>query len=602
MRALPTRRLPGRATLLYAIAMLALAAPFAVVAARYLATSRPVFLGDDLALVDLHVRDALHWQQDLGPFDRFGWNHPGPAVYYLLSVSARILGSGARSEFVGAIVLNLLAALGTVWVVRRRAGALAALWCATCLGVLGVVLGSTSPGATTLSESPLGALVTPWNPDIVIFPLVLFCVLAAAGASGSTVSLLGAALVGSFAVQTNVSTLPLVVVLLGAAALWRLISKVSRRSDLHGRTSPAAGEPAAEAETEPPDAPHTELSDEEGGRPLAGPGALGRRSGSRALLGVAGCAVLVVMWLPPLVQQFADRRGNFTLIWRFFTASHPTVSLPHAFWAALAADSEVAFGVAQEMSSRRLGQPHLREAVVLALLLIVAVAAVLIGARRRQGFACALGVASLLGFAVAIESVTRIVGPVYGYLIVWEVAVPVAALIGLGSAVLALDEAALGRRMRRGLGHGHDRRPRALDVATAALVGLTVLVGSLLTVEACDIPPLQRASDPTVAAAWKLVSAHVRPGREHVFVGDAGTSIQGLFTFFGLVDQLQEHGYHPRVSSLWATQVGPHYVSDNREPLQIVLYPPSGRAGQTNGYIGHTQYADIRVAPGPPTP
>lgn len=584
MRALPVRGHPTRASVLTALASLALIVPFAVVAIRYAVTPGTVYLSDDLALVDLHVRDALHWQQQLGPFDRFGWAHPGPAVFYLLSVFARILGSGARAEFVGAIVINLLAALATIWVVRRRAGPLPALWCSVCLGVLAAVLGSTSAGATTLSESPLGALVTPWNPDVVIFPLVLFCVLAAAGASGSVLSLLGATLVGSFVVQTNFSTLPIAAIFLVAAAAWASVVKVlqRRRSEAQAERIPKPRDPL------------------EASAGLTGPVAvsLGRRWPSQILLGAAGTVLLVVMWIPPLVQQFTHRPGNLTLIWRFFTSSHPTVSISHSLWAVLAVDAELPFGVAQEMSSRRLGQAHPREVLVLVLVLLVGALALLLGNRRRAPWSAALGAGSLLGLVVAVASVTRIVGPVYGYLIVWEVAVPLAALIGLGSAVLWTETAVRAAVPDRSA----VRAARASGTVPAALVVLTVVVGSLLTVETSDVPPLQRASDPTVAAAWRLVSEHVRPGREHIFVGDAGTNIDGLFTFFGLVDQLQEHGYHPRVSPLWSTQVGPQLVSDNREPLQIVLYPPSARARAMSGYIGQTRYADIRVAPGPPTP
>jgi hypothetical protein len=38
----------------------------------------------DAAIIELDVRNALDGGQLLGPYSRFGWNHPGPAYFYLL--------------------------------------------------------------------------------------------------------------------------------------------------------------------------------------------------------------------------------------------------------------------------------------------------------------------------------------------------------------------------------------------------------------------------------------------------------------------------------------------------------------------------------------
>lgn len=598
------RRVFESVSLLDLLGVLALVVPFAVVGLRYVATSKAVYLSDDLALLDLHVRDALHWRQQLGPFDRFGWNHPGPAVFYLMSIGARIIGSGARSEFVSAIVMNLLAAIATVWVVRRRSGAWAALWCSSCLGLLALVLASSSPGSTTTSEGPLGALVSPWNPDVVIFPMVLFCVLAAAGASGSWLSLLGAVIVGSFVVQTNLSTFVIVGVLMIVATVWALLQATRTRSSRARPVEPAS----AERRSEPPGS-RGEVRD-----------VVGRQHWPAVVVTSLGVVVLVLMWIPPVVQQLTNRTGNMTLIWRFFTSPHKAVSVYHALWAVLAADSELAFGVAQEMSSRRLGDPHGTEVLMFVLLLLASALCIALGVRRRRSFAATIGVGSLVGFVLAVVSVTRIVGPVYGYLIVWMVSLPVATLIAVGVLLFDTDRtvawasappsaeanpARAGSRLAPRFGSRLDSRFDSRlggTLTRTILVVLAVTVGTILTVETARIPPLERASDPTVSQAFGLVSRHLRPGPRHVFVGDAGTTIEGLFTFFGLVDVMQEHGYHPRVSPLWSTQVGPSYLSDDLEPVQVVLYPPSPKIRRMRGYIGSVRNADIVVAPGPPLP
>ncbi|HEX4540218.1 MAG TPA: hypothetical protein VH112_08220 [Acidimicrobiales bacterium] len=540
---------PTRSTLLTLAAVLTLAVPFAVIIVRFLADTRHVYLPDDLALIDLHVRDAIHWHQQLGPFDRFGWSHPGAAYFYLLSIPARVLGAGARADFVGATLINALSALSVVWIVRRRSGPVAALWAALCLGLLAFVLASTNPGAITFSEGPLGALVSPWNPDVVIFPLVLFGVLCAAGASGSVLSLLGAALLGSFVIQTNFATLGLVVVLLGLALVAAVVRNLRAR-----RSSP-------------------------------GPGPLWRSVPAPWVL-VAGLALLVLIWVPPVLQQLGNHPGNLTLIWRFFTAHHTPLSFGVGLWSVVTVDGILAFGVPTEMTPFELGDPRHHAAVVLAVVLSLGVAAIAVGLRRRRQLGADLGVVSLIGLVVAVFSVTRIVGLVFGYLVIWEIAVPVLGLIGLGVAVLGTSHAPAPAEAPQQAGWW-----RRLPAAT--LVALAGLVTAALSLEMVHLPSLQRASDPDVAAAWKEVGAHLRPGDKPVFVGDQGTPLLGVFTFFGLINELDARGYEPRVNAFWPNQVGTIRLSKGGEPVGIVLYPPSPSVESMPGYIGHTTYADI---------
>ncbi len=540
---------------LLALGVAALMVPFGVVAIRYLIAPGHVFLSDDLALIDLHTRDALHWQQSLGPFDRFGWNHPGPAYFYVLSILARIAGPGAQAMFAGAAIWNLAIALACVWLVAHRNGAAAAAWCTVSLIGLAAVMGATGTAATTTSESPLGALVSPWNPMVVIFPLVLFGLLCADGAQVRAVSLLGAALVGSFAVQTNLSTLPLVAVGLVAASvnrvvLWRRGRAVS--------PSPPSGK---------------------GGFPV---------------LGMVASAVLVLVWLPPLVQQFTTHPGNLTRIWRFFTSPHAGHALGAGFWSVLAVDGVSVHGMSSVMGSS-LGKGRPGDLVFLAALVALGWVGVTIGGRRGALLARALGWGSLLGAAAVAVSVTRIVGPVYGYLVVWEIAVPAIGLIGVGIAIF-------GNRVGFSDGTGPTSATWALPVrAMVYLACLMVLAGSLLTVETARAPALSRASDPTVAQAWRVISAHLQPSSRTIYLNAASRlSLRGIFTYFGVFNELQERGYHPRVSWFWGAEVGPTYISNGKEPLQILLYPARTPRRLIPGYLGNAGDVEVALVPGPP--
>ena len=146
-------------------------------------------LADDLALIDLHTRRALTWKQQLGVFDHYGWNHPGPSYFYLLSVVYRVLGSGAKSMFVGRNADQRLCAIACVAVVRRRSTPARALWASVWIcGLIALFAASvTWPRPTRVG--PVG-LVSPWNPMVVTFPLLLTILLCAASFDRSGLSLL----------------------------------------------------------------------------------------------------------------------------------------------------------------------------------------------------------------------------------------------------------------------------------------------------------------------------------------------------------------------------------------------------------------------------
>jgi hypothetical protein len=535
------------------------AVPFAIGLVR-LATApgSHLTLPDDLALIDLHTREALRWQQQLGVFDHNGWNHPGPAYFYLLSVVYRVLGSGARSLFVGATLVNALAAVGCVAVVRRRAGPARALWASVWVGVLGVLLVATGPGSTTYSEGGLGALVSPWNPTVVIVPLLLLVLLCAASFARSGLSLLGAVLVGSFIVQTNISCLPVVAaVLVVAAAGWVATVVRDRRT----------------------------------GRP---PGPPDRR---RRAIGwtVAGVVVLVVMWAPPVIQQLTNHPGNLTLIERFFSSNHAGKSLGQALWSLVAVEGILVGGTAEVMGSFLGGSPaHAALAVVATVAVVgVAVALVVAGIRGRARFATALGALGLVGTVATVVSADRVVGPIFGYLVVWAVAVPVAVLIGVGMLPWARPRSASGRPLAAG------------DGARLVLAAVAVVVGVVLSIGVATLPALATVSDPVVGKLTAMVTPVLAPGAT-VFVGDNGfedarcaPQLIPTEEFIGLVNQLDARGYHPKVNAFWQAQFGPGYQSDGREPAQVELSQWTPASPDLPGYRGRVGEIAVTVSATP---
>jgi hypothetical protein len=536
-------------SLITGLAFAVVAVPFGIAVIRLLAApGGHVYLPDDLALIDLHTRRALQWKQQLGVFDHNEWNHPGPSYFYLLSVAYRILGSGAKAMFVGATLINAGAALACVGVVRRRASPARALWAAAWLCVLASLLAAVGPGSVAYSEGALGGLVSPWNPMVVIFPLVLLLLLCAGAMDRSVLSLVGALVVGSFVIQTNVSALPMVVVAVVAGAVaWVVTVVVDRRHHL---------------------------------------GTAGTSRGVWVWSAVGG-AVFVLMWLPPVIQQLTNHPGNFTLLYRFFTAPDPGHSLQAGLNALVAVDGIVTVGPSEVMHASAAATPH-HQALVVAttvVLLLVAAVTALVGWRQRLRFATGLGLLGLAGSVTLVWSVTHLEGHPYGYLVVWAVAVPLSSLIGLGMLrwpwSLTVSPPPSARRLPL-TSVGWVR-------TTACLVAVAVSV--VVCVRVVAIPALAAESDPQVGQLRALVVPSLTQGST-VFVNDSGAGANAdsrlldVEKFIGLVNLLDQGGYHPKVNHVWRAEFGPGFEADGHEQRSIELSTWTPSSPGSTGYLG----------------
>lgn len=355
--------------------------PFAVVAVGALASRREIVPGADFALIDMAARRAQRWHQLLGVFDRYGWHHPGPAYLYVVSFLLRVTGPahGAQAQVAAAAVIAGAAAVGTVvvcaglWPAERRARAAAAAAVVTAaVAVVGRAL-----------------LADPWNPYVVVLPLLLTIVLAVAAARGSASALAAVVVVGSFAVQSDIGTAPPVALALIGASGGFAVSR--RRGDRTVTRGPA---------------------DRSWGVPVA--------------LLVVGAA----MWIPVLVEQVSGSPGNLTLLWRFFTAAHA-----HA-------GAGVGAGVTgfEQASLVGVSPPALALDlhpgwVAFAVSLAAAAAAVVFCRWRRQPVATAVAAAGGLGTLAGLVAGAQIVGPPFGYLLAWTVAPAIAVVLAVALAV-----------------------------------------------------------------------------------------------------------------------------------------------------------------------
>jgi hypothetical protein len=175
-----------------------------VAGVRLVLAARPWYPLGDLAIIELTTRDVGHHQVLLGPYSRFGWHHPGPAMFVLLATPYRLLGRSS-GLMLGAVLINLAAAAGVVMVVAREGGERALRFALPVLGLLLVALGAER-------------LRDPWNPSLAIVAVALFVLAAWRLAGGTRWWLPVAVALGSAVVQTHVGYLLTVVAVLAVAS------------------------------------------------------------------------------------------------------------------------------------------------------------------------------------------------------------------------------------------------------------------------------------------------------------------------------------------------------------------------------------------------
>jgi hypothetical protein len=280
-----------------------------------------------------------------------------------------------------------------------------------------------------------------------------------------------------------------------------------------------------------------------------------------------------------------------TLIYRFFTAGHPGPTLAESLRSVVAVYGVLLVGPSEVMSSYLGHAPQHGVAAVTATVVALLIGAVTttVGVRQRNRFAAALGVLGLVGFAAMVVAVSHVVGIVYGYLVVWAVAVPVATAIGMGMVRLPLTRAA------------HRRASwTSLPAPRMVLCLLGVVASMVLCVRVVAIPALASASDPRVGRLTSLVvPALDRHGT--VFVNDSGAGVTlgsrliDVERFIGLVNQLDQRGYHPTVNRLWKPQFGPGFEATGTEERSVELATWTPSSSLKPGYLGRVGDLSVTV-------
>jgi hypothetical protein len=348
-------------------------APLVVAGVRLgLARHRPWYPLGDLAIIELVTRDVGHHPVLLGPYSRFGWHHPGPAMFFMLTPPYRLLGGTAFALLASAVAVNLAAATGIVVAVARGAGARSLRWALPVLGLLFAALGASR-------------LQDPWNPSLGILGVAFFVLAAWRVACGGRWWLPVVAAVGSALVQTHVGFLLTVAAVLVVAVAMAV------------RTS--------------------------GWAPLRRPA-------------VAGLGAGAVLWAAPLWEQATRSPGNATLLARYVSGAEPSwtaadglrvaVTRFGALPAHLVGASSVPDPHALDGASPWWG----------VLTLAGLAAATVAARRRGAGGPLRLAVLTWVVLGTAATTAARVQGPLHDWIIEWMAVGSFLAWLVIGWVVL----------------------------------------------------------------------------------------------------------------------------------------------------------------------
>jgi hypothetical protein len=221
----------------------------------------------DLAMTELYVRDVASPHVPLlGLVGRIGTvgaekgAHPGPISFYSLWPFYQLFGASAWALLAATACVHIAATATALWIAVRRGGFALALGVGAVVVALMAFLGPS-------------VMTQPWNPYMPLLWWIVFVLAVWSVSCGDVVCLPVAAFAASFCVQTHVSYAALV----GGGVIFATVYLIAqwRRGDHDARM-----------------------------RILR-------------MSGLAG-AISVVLWLPPIWQQFTTDDGNMSIVWRYF--------------------------------------------------------------------------------------------------------------------------------------------------------------------------------------------------------------------------------------------------------------------------------------------
>ena len=360
--------------------------PFAVLLVRLV--HGPSFSTSDLANIELRVREVGSRHTPLvGVYSRYGWNHPGPLLFYALAIPYVIFGSNARALLAGAVLLNASAVAGAALLLWRRGGVAAVALGLVVLAVLLRALGGS-------------VLVFPWNPYVIVLPMFLLGLLVWSIACRDHWLVPAAVAVASFLVQSHVGTTVAAAAMVAVAVTALLIDW--------------------------------------------------RRGQAPAFVAVlmTSLAVGIALWLPPLVDQF-DGSGNLGDLWHYWTTKHtPTVGYGTAARIVSNQLSLPAPWITRH-ETFNIHTGGVEPAWHFPFALVLLLAATVVAWMRRDRTAFTLAVVAVTFIGAAFVSVAHVVDAPFPYIVRWTWCAGALAWLAVGWMTVALLQTVRAPTVRR---------------------------------------------------------------------------------------------------------------------------------------------------------
>ncbi|MEW6138747.1 MAG: hypothetical protein AB1733_10985 [Thermodesulfobacteriota bacterium] len=353
----------------------------------------------DRALLELKTINAMNCREMLGPYSRFGWNHPGPLFFYALVPFYCWFGNNGSSLALGTAVLHLGLVIFLIWVTLARVKQYSVPLAISILLVSGLYFRCIH-------------LSSYWNPHVLAIPFLVILVLSPLIWCGALWAVLTVVLLGSFIVQTHVGTLPCTLAALVGGIAYAIV---------HNRCYQG--------------------------------GLFTKKSIAQWSLLVA--VVTATCWIMPLLEQASGEVGNFAKLAAFFSCTDEK----HSFGAAMETISEEVAWMRLNRGPRFHDFETIAPIIAGTQIMCVLVHGLYAAFCSRRGYETAISFVALLVFATAIWSISRIRGPIHPFLVNWMssigvilYAIPLSAIIarilpakcwvGTACAVLAVYSAA----------------------------------------------------------------------------------------------------------------------------------------------------------------
>ncbi len=488
----------------------------------------------DMAQTEIRIRDISGGHPPLiglagriGPFGPDGGSHPGPISFYALWPVWKLFGGSSYGMFASTVALDIVAMGLSLWMALRRGGR-------------GLLLGTAA--ALALLTRAYGAflLTLPWNPYLPVLWWFVFLLAVWSVVADDFAMLPVAVFAGTFCMQTHISYLGLIGGLVAVTVVVLAVQAFRRRRG---------------------DTPSTTNRE------------LWKWGSISAALGV-------VLWIPPVIDQFVHSPGNLGIIRDYFSSPpDATIGLHRGIGVLLAqldpwkllTRTLVHDGGALEVSGSRIPG---------ALLLVAFAASVVVAWRLRHRLLLLLDGVLIVALALGLISSARIFGTVWFYLLLWAWGLVALMLFAIGWAAVELARTRLSTDAVEGdaatatAATVANQRTRvgALVLAAITLVAAVVFAfqASSVTVQT---PRLNESLGALVGpTATALDQLQARGGHGPYLVtwlpdaeaiGSAG---------FGLLNELDRRGFDVRAEEPFRPGATRYHVIDARHPtLEVHL-------------------------------